>query len=432
MVINHQQTQRGTEKMSKEYAYEHCLLETAPRLKKRGHENYQELASNLCRMRVDTMPDEEAGRQFASNDSNVKDGTKRTFAMEVFGDVALVDDYHEFPVIAITSGPHDEEGDQKVYIEPSILKDNIEAFNELPVYFNHQRTPDDLLGMAINPEYVELEDGLQAVKLMARIHKDAQKANEVLEKIENGDMTHVSIDWLSKDVDVLGEPFATDIRPVEVSFIDNETRTPVCDACTIETKCDEKEESCDCDGHEEKACTCEHGSTSEVTMTEEVVEQKSESNPIVEREFAAMKDKLAEMESVLAEKTSAHEEALATIAKFEEAEEARKAEAAKARVSGFVDAIINKEALLGKVNDETKEERMKELNAWDEIKLEGFSIAMEQMPVPEETERTFGKGKSVEAEAKPEEVDAPETSRLFAMKDGRIVFNSGEEENKEE
>ena len=418
--------------MSKEYAYEHCLLDTAPRLKKRGHENYQELASNLCRMRVDTMPDEEAGRQFASNDSNVKDGTRRSFAMKVFGDVELVEDYHEFPVIAITSGPHDEEGDQKVYIEPSILKDNIEAFNELPVYFNHQRTPDDLLGMAINPEYVELEDGLQAVKLMARIHKDANKANEVLEKIENGDMTHVSIDWLSKDVDVLGEPFATDIRPVEVSFIDNETRTPVCDACTIETKCEENEkESCACEGEDEQACTCEtDGSTSEVTMTEEVVEQKSESNPIVEREFAAMKDKLAEMKSVHAELTSAHEEALATIAKFEEAEEARNVEAAKARVSGFVDAIINKEAILGKVNDETREERMNELNAWDEIKLEGFSIAMESVPVPEETERTFGKGKAQDAEAKPVEAEAPETQRLFAMKDGRIVFN-GVEENKE-
>ena len=422
--------------MSKDYAYEHCLLETAPRLKKRGHENYQELASNLCRMRVDTMPDEEAGRQFASNvnlSDHLLDGTRRSFAMEVFGDVALVDDYHEFPVIAITSGPHDEEGDQKVYIEPSILKDNIDSFNELPVYFNHQRTPDDLLGMAINPEYVELEDGLQAVKLMARIHKDAQKANEVLEKIENGDMTHVSIDWLSKDVDVLGEPFATDIRPVEVSFIDNETRTPVCDACTIETKCEKNEdESCSCGGDEIQACTCEHGSTSEVTMTEEVIETTKESNPIVEREFAAMKDRIAEMESVQAELTSAHEEALATIAKFEEAEELRKVDAAKARVSGFVDAIINKEALLGKVDDENKEERMKELNAWDEIKLEGFSMAIESMSVPEDSERTFGKGKAVEAEAKPEEIDAPETSRMFAMKDGKIVFNGIEQNNKEE
>jgi hypothetical protein len=418
--------------MSKDYAYEHCLLETAPRLKKRGHENYEKLASNLCRMRVDTMPDEEAGRQFASNDSNVE-GTKRTFAMEMFGDVALVDDYHEFPVIAITSGPHDEEGDQKVYIEPSILKDNIESFNELPVYFNHQRTPDDLLGMAINPEYVELEDGLQAVKLMARIHKDASKANEVLEKIENGDMTHVSIDWLSKDVDVLGEPFATDIRPVEVSFIDNETRTPVCDACTIEKKCEKnEEESCSCGGDDKQTCTCEHGTTSEETMTEEKTIVKEDNGSIVEREFASMKNQLVEMESVHAELTSTHEEALATIAKFEEAEEARKVELVKARVSGFVDAIINKEAILGSVNDETREERAKELNAWDEIKLEGFSIAMDSMPIPEETERTFGKGKSVEAEAKPEEAVAPETKRLFAMKDGNIVFNGIEEENKEE
>jgi hypothetical protein len=320
-----------------------------------------------------------------------------------------------------------------VYIEHSILKDNFDSFNELPVYFNHQRTPDDLLGMAINPEYVELEDGLQAVKLMARIHKDAMKANEVLEKIENGDMTHVSIDWLSKDVDVLGEPFATDIRPVEVSFIDNETRTPVCDACTIETKCEKNEgESCSCGGDEKQTCTCEHGTTSEETMTEEIVENKSESNPIVEREFAAMKDQLVEMKSIHAELTSTHEEALATIAKFEEAEEARKVEAAKARVSGFVDAIINKEAILGSVSDETREERVKELNAWDEIKLEGFSIAMDSMPVPEETERTFGKGKSVEAEAKPEEAEAPETKRMFAMKDGSIVFNGLEEENKEE
>ena len=52
------------------------------------------------------------------------------------------------------------------------------------------------------------------------------------------------------------------------------------------------------------------------------------------------------------------------------------------------------------------------------------------MPVPEETERTFGKGKAQDAEAKPVEAEAPETQRLFAMKDGRIVFN-GVEENKE-
>jgi len=74
---------------------------------------------------------------------------------------------------------------------------------------------------------------------------------------------------------------------------------------------------------------------------------------------------------------------------------------------------------------------MKELNAWDEIKLEGFSIAMDSMPIPEETERTFGKGKSIEAEAKPIE-ETPETKRMFAMKDGQIVFNGLKEVNKEE
>ncbi|MDP6770527.1 MAG: hypothetical protein QF704_07530, partial [Anaerolineales bacterium] len=99
--------------------------------------------------------------------------------------------------------------------------------------------------------------------------------------------------------------------------------------------------------------------------------------------------------------------------------------------SSFIDSIINKETLLGKVNDESVEARTAELSAWDEIKLEGFSIAMESMPVPEETERTFGKGKAQDAEAKPIE-EAPETKRMFAMKDGRIVFNGEEENNKEE
>ena len=246
---------------------------------------------------------------------------KRTFALDNVGTIDTQDEYYEFPVHAITSGVHDEDGDQKVYIEPSILNNNIKAFNELPVYYNHQRTPDDLLGVAVNPEYVELEDGLKAVKLLARIRKDASKANEVLEKIENGDMTHVSIDWLSKDLDVMGEPFATDIRPIEVSFIDNETRTPVCDACTIETKCDSngEKESCGCSGNHEEVCTCEtDGSTSEeINMAEETVEKKMETNPIVEREFASMKDTISTMESAKAELNSKYEDALATITKFE-------------------------------------------------------------------------------------------------------------------
>ena len=164
----------------------------------------------------------------------------------------------------------------------------------------------------------------------------------------------------------------------------------------------------------------------------EITVKESETNPIVEREFASMKDKVSEMEAAQAELTSKYEDALATITKFEEAEELRNVELAKARVSGFVDSIINKETLLGKVNDETLTARKEELSAWDEIKLEGFSIAMEGVPVPEETERTFGKGKARDAEEKPVEAESEETHRMFAMKDGKIIFNGLEEENKGE
>ena len=38
--------------MSEEYVYEECLIELAPRLKKKGVENYKDMAANLCRMRV--------------------------------------------------------------------------------------------------------------------------------------------------------------------------------------------------------------------------------------------------------------------------------------------------------------------------------------------------------------------------------------------
>ena len=410
-----------------EYLYENCLIDAGLKLKKRGFDNYQKIAADMCRIRVDEGAFD--ARSFASE--GTKEEIKRSFALEI-GDVNSTDDYHEFPVYAITSGMHDADGDQKVYIEPNTLHNNIEAFNELPVYYNHQRTPDDLLGIAVNPEYVELDDGLKAVKLLARIHKDAAKANEVLEKIENGDMTHVSIDWLSNDLDVMGESFATDIRPIEVSFIDNETRTPVCDACTIGKKCDEHEmkTDCGCGSDHDKACTCEtDGSTSEeITMAEETVKE-TESNPIVEREFASMKTTISEMESAHAELNTKYEDALATITKFEEAEETRNADLAKARVSSFIDSIINKETLLGKVNDESVEARTTELSAWDEIKLEGFSIAMESMPVPEETERTFGKGKAHDVEEKPVG-ESEETHRMFAMEDGKIVFKGLETEEK--
>ena len=412
--------------MSDEYDYERCIIEVGPTLKRRGIKNYQETAANMCRMRVD-----EGTRQFAISAGGGEEN-QRSFALDL-EDPVLTDDYIEFPVIAITSGPHDENGDQKVFIESSVLKNSVDTFAELPVYYNHQRTEDDILGKAINPEIVELDDGKTAIKMLAQLYRKAAEKSGVLEKIENGDMTHVSIDWFSKDVDVLGEPFAMDIRPIEVSFIDNETRTPVCDACTIETKCDDhrefgeesKPDSCGCGGHKE-SCACEtHGRNSEeITMAEEQTKEVSEAGRITEREFASMKSQLEEMNKSYAELNSKHEEALGLVSKFQEEEEARATAEAEAKVVSFVDSIITKEAALGKLDDESKDARAEELKAWDAIKLEGFSIAMDGVPIPEEAERTFGKGKSHDAEQTP--IEEEETPRMFAMENGRIVFK-GEE-----
>ena len=410
--------------MSNEYVYEGCVIEVGNTLKKRGDKDYEKIAANLCRMRVDEG--DFNARSFAGHAGDKREH-QRTFALEL-GESVMVEDFIEFPVIAITSGPHDEDGDQKVFIEPSILLNSIQAFEELPVYFNHQRTEEDLLGSAINPEIVKLDDGKSAIKMLARIHKDAAKAKEMMERIETGKMTHVSIDWLSKDVEVMGEPFATEIRPIEVSFIDNETRTPVCEACTIEMECDEHREfgekpPCGCETGGK--CACENGTHSEVlTMAEEktvLKDTNAAADTIVEREFASMKDQLADMKTSFEELTTKHEEALATIVGFEEEDVKRAEELSNVRRTDFVNTIIEKETLLGNVKDEDKDARAKELTSWDEVKLEGFSIAMASMPVPEAVERTFGKGKAHDDTEKAVE-EAEETERIFALENGRIVF----------
>ncbi len=411
--------------MSEKYAYENCIIDVAPILKKRGVEKYDEMAANLCRMRVE----QGTVREFAVT-NGTKEDSKRTFALELAEPLNIGKDTIDYPVIAITSGVHDEEGDQKVFIEPSILKDNLEAFSELPIYFNHQRTDDDLIGKAINPELIELKDGKTGIKMLAQIFKDSAKTNEVLGKLENGDMTHVSIDWFSKDVEVLGEPFATDIRPIEVSFIDNETRTPVCEACTIEGECNEhrefgeKDSDCGCKGHGAESCACEtHGNNSEVeNMAEENKETVSEAETITEREFATMKSQLKDMTTSFDELNTKHEEAIALVKKYETAEAERAEKELKAKKAGYVDSIIGKEAILGKLEEDNKEARVEELSLWDDVKLEGFSIAMESIPVPEEAERTFGKGKAHDAEEKPVESEESETPRMFAMEDGKFRF----------
>ena len=156
-------------------------------------------------------------------------------------------------------------------------------------------------------------------------------------------------------------------------------------------------------------------------QTKEVV---SQAVGITEREFASMKSQLEEMTESYAELNTKHKEALGLVSKFQEDEEVRAAAEVEARIASFVDSIISKESALGKLDDETKVSRASELKAWDAVKLEGFSIAMDGVPIPEEAERTFGKGKSHDAEQTP--IEEEETPRMFAMENGRIVFK-GEE-----
>ena len=413
-------------------SYEKCVVSVGATLKKRGVENHDELASSMCNTWADENGVErEFGRTLVEGDK------RRTFALSLgeSEDISFIEEEGveavTFPVIAITSGPHEYEEDdiqQKVYIEPEVLRKDIESFKELPIYLNHQRTSDDLIGMAANPEVFEMDNGMTAIKMLAKVDNKTESGKEVLEKVKEGDMTHVSIDWFSNDVDVMGDTFATNIRPTEVSFIDNKTMDPVCKECTIENDnetCDlqakDDDHDCGCGGHE-GACECSDGKQEVINMTEETP-VKSEAENIVEREFASLRSQLEEVEASNAEIKSQYEEALKTIETFKLAEEERAAKEAEARKVETVEAIISKEIVFGTVSEEKKDARVEELSAWDEPRLTGFSEALAAMPVPEETERTFGKGKSNEGE----ELSPTETERQFAVKmdekTGRFKLN---------
>ena len=413
-------------------SYEKCVVSVGTTLKKRGIDNHDELASSMCNTWADENGVErEFGRTIAEGDK------RRTFALSLgeSEDISFTEEEGveavTFPVIAITSGPHEYEEDdiqQKVYIEPEVLRKDIESFKELPIYLNHQRTSDDLIGMAANPEVFEMDNGMTAIKMLAKVDNKTESGKEVLEKVKEGDMTHVSIDWFSNDVDVMGDTFATNIRPTEVSFIDNKTMDPVCKECTIENDnetCDlqakDDDHDCGCGGHE-GACECSDGKQEVINMTEETP-VKSEAENIVEREFASLRSQLEEVEASNAEIKSQYEEALKTIETFKLAEEERAAKEAEARKVETVEAIISKEIVFGTVSEEKKDARVEELSAWDEPRLTGFSEALAAMPVPEETERTFGKGKSNEGE----ELSPSETERQFAVKmdekTGRFKLN---------
>ena len=406
--------------------YDKCKELVKSNLKKRGFEDCEEMAADMCNMWAQENGVE---REFA----NIKlDPVRRTFGVSFENSSTLEHnskkgvDSVTFPVIAITSGLHtytEDENEQKVYIEPNILKSNIEKFKELPIYLNHQRTPEDLIGMATEPQVLEMEDGKSAVQMMATINNKTGHGQEVMNKVEDGDMTHVSIDWLSNDVDVMGDTYATKLRPTELSFIDNEKMDPVCMECTIGEKCDlhaeTKDHDCGCGG-KDGACKCEDGKTEVETMTEET-NVKSDAENIVEREFASLRTQLEEIQTSKKEIESQYEEALKTIEAFQQAEEKRTVEEAKARKVKAIEAIISKELLFGTTEEETKDTRVEELSAWDEPRLTGFSEALHAMPEPQDTERQFGKGKSNEGDSIPED-----TERQFAVKmteDGTIRLN---------
>ena len=401
--------------------FEKCMIQTKSNLKKRGFENPEEIAAGMC-----TMWAQENGveREFAEGKST--EPTRRTFALSLGDEDNITFSSDEgidsvtFPVIAITSGPHEYEvegEEHKVYIEGGMLKDNLEKFSELPIYIDHQRTAEDLIGMATKPELIEMDNGKTAVQMLATVSNKYGRGQEVMNKVKDGDMTHVSIDWFSNDIDVMGDTYATNIRPTEVSFIDNEKMDPVCKECTIDgNECDSQESD------KEDSCGCEDGKTEVNTMSEEAKETtvKSEAENIVEREFASLRAQLEEAEASKKEIESEFKKAMKELEVFKKAEEERLAKEAEAKKLEAVEAIISKEVLFGTIEEANKDARVEELSAWDESRLTGFSEALAAMPEPSnDVERSFGKGKSAD------EGEVPETERKFGMKmvNGKITLN---------
>jgi len=412
--------------------FEKCMMNTKSNLKKRGFDNPEEIAAGMCSMWAQENGVE---REFAEGKDT--EPVRRSFALSVADSEQMTFTSEEgvesveFPVIAITSGPHEYEAEgeeHKVYIEGGMLKDNLEKFSELPIYIDHQRTAEDLIGMATKPELIEMDNGKTAVKMLATVSNKHGRGQEVMDKVKEGDMTHVSIDWFSNDIDVMGDTYATNIRPTEVSFIDNEKMDPVCKECTIEDgkECDaqksEDDHDCGCGG-EEEACACEDGKTEVEIMSEETKETtvKSEAENIVEREFASLRSQLEAAEASKKEIESEFKKAMKELEAFKEAEEERLTKEAEARKLETVEAIISKEILFGSVEEEKKDARVEELSAWDESRLTGFSDALAAMPEPSnDVERSFGKGKSADEGEVPEP-----TERKFGMKmvDGKLKID---------
>ena len=279
--------------------------------------------------------------------------------------------------------------------------------------------------MATSPELIEMDNGKTAVKMLATVSNKYGRGQEVMDKVKDGDMTHVSIDWFSNDIDVMGDTYATKIRPTEVSFIDNEKMDPVCKECTIGKECElhtpKDDHDCGCGG-KDGGCKCEDGKTEVLNMSEDKKETtvKSEAENIVEREFASLRAQLNEVEASKVDIQSKYDNALKEIEAFKLAEETRITKEEETRKAVAVEAIISREVLFGSIEEDKKDARVEELSAWDESRLTGFSEALAAMPEPaQDVERSFGKGKSAD------EGEVPETERTFGINvvDGQFKLN---------
>lgn len=112
--------------------YEKCKTSVSATLKKRGFDDPSELAAGMCSM---WATENGVERQFAA-DGMPTEPVRRTFGISLGEEPKITFNSEEgvdsvtFPVIAITSGLHtyeEESKEEKVYIEPTILKSNIEA-----------------------------------------------------------------------------------------------------------------------------------------------------------------------------------------------------------------------------------------------------------------------------------------------------------------
>ena len=156
-------------------------------------------------------------------------------------------------------------------------------------------------------------------------------------------------------------------------------------------------------------------------MTE--TDSKTEAEVITEREFASLRGQLENLQAAHSELQKQYDSATATITTFEKAEADRAEADAEARKKDVVNTIIDKELLLKTLEEDSREARLTELAAWEENKLVGFSEAIGSMPVPEDTERSFGKGVAHEDSEAPVNAEA-EVERMFALNTGgKITLN---------